>query len=123
MTECYIQVEDDDAPVRCDNCAWEGTAGQLVMVNDIQERINPGCEVPAGQCPDEECGALAYLTEPDEYTLSARFELMKGRNEALLNFVRLFVDPTIALSNGGTTTVDYAKLKEDAAKLLATIKD
>jgi len=123
MTECYILVENDGAPVRCDNCGWEGEAADLDMVSDIQERITPGYEVPAGQCPEEGCGALAYLTEPDEYTLSARFEVLKNRSEALLNFVRLFVDPTTTLPGGGTTTVDRAKLKEDAAKLLATIED
>lgn len=74
MTECYLQVENDDAPVHCDNCGWEGVAGDLVMVSDIQERLTPGYTVPAGQCPEAGCGALAYLTEPGEYTPIARLK-------------------------------------------------
>lgn len=49
----------DEAKVKCDNCDWTGTGAQLHEVADIQERLDPGGEVPAGQCP--ECGALAYI--------------------------------------------------------------
>lgn len=58
MTECYIQIEDDK-PVECDYCGWEGRGFELDSVSDIQERIYPGEICPAGQCP--ECGALAHL--------------------------------------------------------------
>lgn len=70
MSECYIEVEDENAAVECDNCGWEGKWPQCEMIADIQERINAGCATPAGECP--ECGALAYLTKPPAYT--AQFE-------------------------------------------------
>lgn len=123
MTECFIQIEDDDAPVRCDNCGWEGVASDLEMVNDIQERINAGCETPAGQCPEDDCGALAYLIKPPIWTMAGRLEIAKEQVKKLRQIVCLVVDPTITLPEGGTTKVDQAKLKEDAAALLATIED
>lgn len=62
--------------VECGNCDWTGddsmdelgnqTAGGLIPLCDVEdftERIDPGSEVPAGECP--ECGALAYLVEKD----------------------------------------------------------
>lgn len=50
--------------VRCDNCDWTGdsedeTVKTLVQVHHLGERLDPGSEVPAGECP--ECGAFVYL--------------------------------------------------------------
>lgn len=46
----------------CANCEWEGPDEQLgcdlANIPDLAERIDPGGEVPAGECP--ECGCLAY---------------------------------------------------------------
>jgi len=49
------------SPVECADCCWEG---RLQDVRDpsedgLWERLDPGSEVPAGECP--ECGAFAYL--------------------------------------------------------------
>lgn len=66
MSEIFIEVEDDNAAVRCDNCTWRGVASDLDMVADVQERISAGYEVPAGQCPD--CAALAYLVERPQHS-------------------------------------------------------
>lgn len=57
MTQVWISI-DDDAPCHCGDCEWTGPGSDLQMVTDIQERIDPGSTVPAGECPD--CGALAY---------------------------------------------------------------
>ena len=65
MTQCYLPVEDT-SKVLCDNCGWEGVGSELDMVTDIEERIDPGGVVPAGQCP--ECSALAYLVDPPDWT-------------------------------------------------------
>lgn len=47
----------------CDNCDWTGGQATLGLtlseVHHLAERLDPGGEVPAGECP--ECGALAYL--------------------------------------------------------------
>mgnify|MGYP001610085038 CR=1 FL=1 len=60
MTECFIQSHSESGEAcSCADCGWQGPANDLDMIADIQERVDAGCEVPAGQCP--ECGALAYL--------------------------------------------------------------
>lgn len=51
-------------PIHCDNCNWGGDLdGEdyvvLGHVEDLEVRIEPGREVPAGECPD--CGALVYM--------------------------------------------------------------
>jgi len=52
----------DDGPDQydCDCCGKVWTFEQLDNISDISERIDPGGTVPAGQCPDGECGALCY---------------------------------------------------------------
>lgn len=51
-------------PIHCDNCEWEGDLDgedYLVLdeVEDLETRLEPGREVPAGECSD--CGALVYM--------------------------------------------------------------
>lgn len=48
---------------QCANCDWTGKLKELDAVSDIEQRLCPGEEVPAGQCP--ECGALAYIVRDD----------------------------------------------------------
>lgn len=52
---------------KCDNCDWEGEQEQLgcqlADIPDLEDRIEPGCEVPAGECP--KCGCLAYVVKPE----------------------------------------------------------
>lgn len=43
----------------CDCCDWHGDASDLDQVENLEERLDPGGVVPAGQCPA--CAALAYL--------------------------------------------------------------
>ncbi|MDR6954164.1 hypothetical protein J2X65_003532 [Ancylobacter sp. 3268] len=61
MTQLHLQPEADDIPCRCENCDATMPASELVMVTDIEERISPGCIVPAGQCPH--CHGLAYYED------------------------------------------------------------
>jgi hypothetical protein len=76
MTEIDLTHQlDGDPAVECDNCDWEGTSEQLETIKDVQERLDPGCPVPAGECP--ECGALAYLKERPSH-------LPKELNQALV---------------------------------------
>jgi len=49
--------------VKCANCPWSGPEDRvgrtLFQIHHLAERLEPGGEVPAGECPL--CGALAYL--------------------------------------------------------------
>lgn len=53
----------DSVKVKCDDCGWEGAEVDLqTPLGDLKcigERLSPGSEVPAGECP--ECRALAYV--------------------------------------------------------------
>jgi hypothetical protein len=46
---------------RCDNCGTERFDRDLRKARRLWERLEPGGEVPAGECPD--CGALCCLVE------------------------------------------------------------
>lgn len=55
---CRDQVPDD-AVCACGNCAWRGPFAAAGQIQAPEDRLTPGEEIPAGECP--ECGALAYL--------------------------------------------------------------
>lgn len=55
---------EPDIPCACDNCDWIGPATQVDDIQDPGERLDPGSEVPVGECP--ECGCLAYLVDGEE---------------------------------------------------------
>jgi hypothetical protein len=54
----------DERLTRCDNCGNECTvdelANSLCEMHHLYERLEPGEEVPAGEC---ECGACAYVVK------------------------------------------------------------
>lgn len=53
----------EDRKVKCGNCDWEGTESQmgksLFEMHKLWDRVAPGEECPAGECP--ECGACVHL--------------------------------------------------------------
>ena len=62
MTQCYLVTNlPDDTQCACDNCGKVTSMIDLEMITDIEERLDPGGIIPAGECP--ECGALAYVIE------------------------------------------------------------
>jgi len=80
MAQVRLLPDDDKATFACDNCDWEGGDDDLDMISDIEERIDPGCIVPAGQCP--ECGALAYYKNEDAPSWTAQAQLFQLREKA-----------------------------------------
>ena len=54
-----------ETPVRCGNpgCEWAGDIDDTTEIRDFWGRVDPGDEMPAGECP--ECGWLAYMVKPD----------------------------------------------------------
>lgn len=63
---------NDNRPVRCDGCGWEGREDDLDEIVDFHARVMPGEIVPAGQCPNPvmdskdgeyDCGCLVHYTD------------------------------------------------------------
>lgn len=50
--------------VVCANCDWSGTEDEVTLdgAPGLDERLTPGDEVPAGECP--ECLCFCYLVKP-----------------------------------------------------------
>jgi len=59
-------AEYDDHEVECRECGWHGKKSEVLFglteVNDLPDRIEPGQEVPFGECP--RCDALCYIAPP-----------------------------------------------------------
>lgn len=78
---------------RCDNCDWTGPDDDLNDVKDLLERVDPGGEMPAGECP--QCGDLAYLDTPREGGVplpASPLPPPAARHAALLRFAELTLD-------------------------------
>lgn len=70
-------------PIHCDNCDWTGDLDgdnytPLERVPRLLERISPGCETPAGECPN--CGCLVFVGRPPtpKMTVSTALEILRG---------------------------------------------
>lgn len=53
----------------CDNCNtfWsQDVVKPLDQVADLNKRLDPGSEVPCGECPRFDCRALVYVVKPIE---------------------------------------------------------
>lgn len=64
MTDLYIvdnALAGTEYRARCDNCSAVHSSRALAKIADAEQRLTPGGEVPAGECPD--CGCLAYLVK------------------------------------------------------------
>jgi hypothetical protein len=56
------KVKKTEQPSRCDNCGWTGIPlFGLEEIVDLLQRIEPGGEVPSGEC--RECDCLCYLVK------------------------------------------------------------
>lgn len=72
---------------QCDNCGWEGDEPLRVLadVPDLMERLDPGCSIPSGDCP--ECQALTYELNSRQLLVDAAEDLLEACKaaEAVLN--------------------------------------
>lgn len=50
-----------DYQCRCENCMTVMRSAVLCPISDAEQRLTPGEETPAGQCPD--CSGLVYVFE------------------------------------------------------------
>lgn len=51
----------EDTLTECADCGTINPASKLHEIDDFDQRVDAGEEVPAGQCPD--CGALCHFKE------------------------------------------------------------
>lgn len=66
MTNLFIadnSLAGTEYRARCDNCSVVHSSRELGEIKDAEQRLTPGGEVPAGECPD--CGCLAYVVPND----------------------------------------------------------
>jgi len=45
---------------QCDNCGKCWPLAELDGCHDFWSRATPGCTIPAGDCPDDDCGSFCY---------------------------------------------------------------
>ncbi len=55
-----------DTKAKCGNgeCDWTGDINDVTDIRDFWDRVQPGEEMPAGECP--KCGWLAYVVKSTE---------------------------------------------------------
>lgn len=77
----------------CDNCDWSGTEDelgrQLFEMPDLLDRIDPGCPVPSGDCP--ECQGCCYPLDKAELERRA-FPKLVTHLQCALDYYRMFRD-------------------------------
>ena len=66
LAEAGIAIRDTIATVpdkaSCGNCGAVHDVDDLNPISDLFQRVAPGEEMPAGECPEEDCcGALCHL--------------------------------------------------------------
>ena len=59
-------IDPNAALVKCDNCGFTAPDDdpRWAEIADLSDRVEPGGEMPAAQCPT--CGCLAYLVAEDD---------------------------------------------------------
>lgn len=64
--------QSNSRTVYCDNCNWTGKESSvgkdLMRMSRLWERLEPGGEVPAGECP--KCAGCVYLDVVKEYQIA-----------------------------------------------------
>jgi hypothetical protein len=71
---------------KCDNCGWIGDpAVSLGNVADLGDRLDPGQEVPSGEC--DECGCLCYNVKKVERK-NLCFEILRNNPTLVVRSAR-----------------------------------
>lgn len=128
-------VDKDNPITKCDNCGKQFMLSELNGHKNFWERIEPGSEIPAGDCPD--CGAFAYLvkqTPPNDHkiklvivfdkkdarikeptkTITMEFDSGSEKNIYIQGFCD--AEKQVSLKYGSGHTLDYYIIGEDDAE-------
>ncbi len=92
---------------KCGNCGALRGVADLDYIADFWARCEPGETIPAGQCPEPDCGAFCYPVE----AVAANWE-----NDAI-QFPRLLAEIV------ATQEIDFAVLSESTGLELARIDE
>jgi hypothetical protein len=57
---------------KCQGCDAVWNDDQLKEIEHLGERVAPGEQMPSGECPDQECGALCHPIQPREINAMRR---------------------------------------------------
>ena len=103
---------------QCDNCGWETDNEEefkpLGEVRHLAERLDEGCPVPAGECP--ECGCFVYEINKSVKFYDAKDEILASLERCAFLLGRIADGDHWAVQN----SLDAAT---EARKLLAKIND
>lgn len=98
----------------CDSCGWTGTEEQLGCVmadmDNIFERLDPGCVVPSGDCP--ECQACCYPLDAAHYRNAAAADLL----DALKSIVEAADHPDNEKDNDFVEDLNWEAIRQAVSK-------
>lgn len=81
---------DDTTPCLCDGCGKTWMYGVLEPISDAEERLHPGQEVPAGDCPDNDCGSLCFVVKPTDMIKAAPLTFTREELATVLAALRFW---------------------------------
>jgi hypothetical protein len=62
------RITETNSKAKCQACDQIYDEDDLDTIEDYNQRVAPGEIVPAGQCPDPDCGALCHLIQSGKTT-------------------------------------------------------
>lgn len=105
--EDFLHRNSGPRLVYCDNCNWTGKESSvgkdLMRMSRLWDRLEPGGEVPAGECP--KCGGCVYLNAAKDYEIA--HEEVRRWNEFVSALEALVLSHAIAGVN-----IEYDKYIE-----------
>jgi len=109
MSQLYMHYHDENAICECEDCGHECVIGDLEMITDFEERVAPGEETPAGECP--KCRSLSHLKNPGPTWL------------ALLAFAKMMAGFTTPEDEFNDPEFDHKDSYDDVDEMVSDMSD
>lgn len=113
-------IDDESTPCTCDDCGHVCPISDVEDITDVQERLEPGCIVPAGACP--KCGALSYIT-PEPTITTREAALVVALNELIGAATWAYDDASDAGQTHAPTQAPDFGIEFDSCKALREARD